>query len=259
MKRETAPAVSKKMKCRRRLNVFQIKLICAPVTNYAKRRNNAYPVKSQSEIVFPAMLIQTMKCLEQVAEKDTRKMSLEPDVLISQIRDLEHQLEAALAIERAKLGFRLADGRAHFEREIELAHRALRTSVTNYFGKAALLNILTAPVIYSLIIPFVLIDFWVTAYQVICFPIYKISVVKRHDYLVFDRSHLRYLNLIEKLNCAYCSYCNGLIGYIREIAAQTEKYWCPIKHARRVIGAHYLYREFSEYGDSEGFHKSNSP
>jgi hypothetical protein len=55
---------------------------------------------------------------------------------------------------------------------------------------------------------------------------------------VFDRYHLAYLNVLEKLNCAYA---NGLIAYVREIAGRTEQYWCPIKHARRVIGAHSHY------------------
>ena len=60
---------------------------------------------------------------------------------------------------------------------------------------------------------------------------------------------------LEKLNCAYCSYANCLIAYVREIAARTEQYWCPIKHARRVIGSHPRYLKFDDYGDAEGFRK----
>jgi hypothetical protein len=40
---------------------------------------------------------------------------------------------------------------------------------------------------------------------------------------------------------------------VREIAARTEQYWCPIKHARRVIGSHARYLKFDDYGDAEGF------
>ena len=65
--------------------------------------------------------------------------------------------------------------------------------------------------------------------------------MRRRDYFVFDRHHLAYLNAIEKLNCAYCSYANGLVAYVREIAGRTEQFWCPIKHARRAIGAHAHY------------------
>ena len=75
------------------------------------------------------------------------------------------------------------------------------------------------------------------------------------DYLVFDRHHLAYLNALEKLNCAYCAYANGLIAYVREIASRTEEYWCPIKHARRLIGAHAYYATFEDYGDAEGYRR----
>ena len=91
------------------------------------------------------------------------------------------------------------------------------------------------------------------AYQAICFPIYKIPKVRRRDYLVFDRHHLAYLNIIEKINCAYCSYANGAIAFVREVAARTEVYWCPIKHARRVLGPHPHYQGFADFGDAEAF------
>jgi hypothetical protein len=90
-------------------------------------------------------------------------------------------------------------------------------------------------------------------YQWICFPIYKINKVKRSDYIVIDRHRLYYLNLIEKLNCLYCSYFNGLMGYISEIAARTEQYWCPIRHAKRLKSMHNNYKHFFDYGDSENF------
>ena len=114
---------------------------------------------------------------------------------------------------------------------------------------------LTAPVIYSLIVPLVLLDAFVSIYQAICFPVYHIPKVRRRDYLVFDRHHLAYLNALEKFNCAYCSYANGLIAYVREIAARTEQYWCPIKHARRMVGAHSAYTMFEDYGDGSGYRK----
>jgi hypothetical protein len=118
---------------------------------------------------------------------------------------------------------------------------------------AGILHIITAPVIYSLIVPFALLDLFVTVYQSICFPVYQIEKVKRGDYLIFDRYHLAYLNTIEKINCAYCSYCNGLLAYVREIGSRTEQYWCPIKHARRVIAAHERYNLYADYGDAGAF------
>jgi hypothetical protein len=132
-------------------------------------------------------------------------------------------------------------------------HREMKTRAETYLIDANPLMILTTPVIYSLLIPIALLDVWIMAYQAICFPVYKIPKVRRRDYLVFDRHHLAYLNTIEKINCAYCSYANGAIAFMREVASRTEIYWCPIKHARRVLGPHPHYQGFADFGDAAGF------
>ena len=111
------------------------------------------------------------------------------------------------------------------------------------------------PVIYIGWVPFLLMDLFVTVYQAVCFPVYGIPKVRRSDYLVFDREDLPYLNAIEKFNCFYCSYGNGVAAYAREVAARTEQYWCPIKHARRIRDAHGRYPKFFDHGDAEAFHQ----
>jgi hypothetical protein len=174
-------------------------------------------------------------------------------VLTEKIRALEVELEAELSKRRAELRVGLEKGRAFFEEEVLRRHRELKTNLLRYVAKARPLVLLTAPVIYALIVPLVLLDLAFTIYQAVCFPIYGIPKVRRRDYLVFDRYALAYLNAVEKLNCAYCSYANGLIAYVREIAGRTEQHWCPIKHARRVIGAHAEYTAFEDFGDAEGY------
>ena len=93
-----------------------------------------------------------------------------------------------------------------------------------------LLITVTAPAIYGLIIPVVVVDVFVTLYQAICFPVYKIPKVQRSKYLALDRGKLSYLTLAQKINCLYCDYANGVFAYATEIAGRTEWYWCPIKH-----------------------------
>lgn len=117
------------------------------------------------------------------------------------------------------------------------------------------INMLTTPAIYSLAVPLVLLDLWVTAYQWICFPVYGIHRVPRRPYFVIHRHRLPYLTLFEKANCGYCSYATGLIAYVREVTARTEQYWCPIRHARRVRGAHARYRAFAAYGDADAYRR----
>ena len=128
-----------------------------------------------------------------------------------------------------------------------------RVSLLRYVANARPLILLTAPLIYSMIVPFALLDLGVTLYQVVCFPVYGIARVRRADYMIFDRARLPYLNLVEKLNCAYCSYANGVIGYVREVAGRTEQYWCAIKHSKTVPAAHDHYEAFTSYGDAGAF------
>ena len=173
--------------------------------------------------------------------------------LMEKIRFLQGELDVELAKRRAELRVGIEHGRIKFEEELLRRHRELRRKLLPYVFGAKPLVILTAPVIYAGIIPFLVLDLFVTVYQAVCFPIYGIARVRRTDYLVFDRHHLAYLNALEKLNCAYCAYANGLIAYTREIAARTEQYWCPIKHARRVIGTHDRYVLFGDFGDAEEY------
>ncbi|MDO9316507.1 MAG: hypothetical protein Q7T97_18390, partial [Burkholderiaceae bacterium] len=51
----------------------------------------------------------------------------------------------------------------------------------------------------------------------------------------------------------YCEYGNGLMAYMREILARTEEYFCPIKHARKVLGTHERYKRFLNYGDAADY------
>ncbi len=150
---------------------------------------------------------------------------------------MEAELDAEVAQRRIELKVGMEKGRVFFEEEILRRHRELRTRLSTYILNAHPLVTLTAPVIYAMIIPFALLDLFVSIYQAVCFPVYGIPKVRRSDYLVFDRHHLAYLNALEIINCAYCSYANGLIAYVREIAGRTEKHWRQIKHARRVIGS----------------------
>ena len=130
-----------------------------------------------------------------------------------------------------------------------------RVPLWRYVLEGDVATALTAPLIYALVVPFALLDVAVSLYQALCFRAWGIRRVRRRDYFAIDRHRLRYLNLLERLNCLYCSYANGLIAYVREIAARTEQYWCPIRHARLTRGAHRRSREFAAYGDAGAYHE----
>jgi len=169
----------------------------------------------------------------------------EPLIQLPGIEQLEEEVESQF--------YELRKGKVWFSKEIKREHRKLKTSLLRYVVHSRILAVLTAPFIYACFIPFVLLDLFVSTYQAVCFPVYGIPKARRKDYMAIDRNKLRYLNALEGLNCMYCSYANGLLAYVVEIAGRTEQHWCPIKHARRIQHTHDRYSHFLPYGDASAY------
>ncbi len=172
------------------------------------------------------------------------------DELTKRIKTLEKELEAAREEMERTFQFRWFRGEVQFEAAVLAEHRSLKSSLGRYVLDSRFLAILTAPVIYCGVVPFFLLDLFLGVYQAICFPVYGIPIAKRADYVIFDRGGLKYLNFVERINCRYCSYGNGVLAWGREIAGRTEQHWCPIKHARRLRELHSRYAHFLEYGNA---------
>ncbi len=175
--------------------------------------------------------------------------------LLGRIKALQEELEQEIAARQAELRFHLENHRVRFEREVLERQRQLKVGLLRYLAGTTWRHLLSAPIIYAMIVPLLLLDLCVSLYQMLCFPLYRIPKVRRRDYFAFDREQLAYLNLIEKFNCGYCTYGNGLIAYVREIVARTEQYWCPIKHARRVAGGHARQAVYADFGDADAYRK----
>jgi hypothetical protein len=174
---------------------------------------------------------------------------------VDRLHDAEEDLKREVDEQQRRWQYRIHRGRVWFDKERQEAHRRLRQSIPAYLREGDFLSLLTAPIIYSLLLPLVLLDLWVMLYQSICFPIYGIAPVPRRRYFRIDRHKLAYLNGIEKVNCTFCSYANGLLAFVREVAACTEQYWCPIKHARAIPAPHQRYHVFLDFGDALGYRK----
>ncbi|MBF0170306.1 MAG: hypothetical protein HQK87_04335 [Nitrospinae bacterium] len=175
--------------------------------------------------------------------------------LLGRIGELEAEVERELVETRRRFGVEFAQGKARFEKSVAARQRRFRRGLVRLVREASPLIALTAPVVYSLIVPLVLLDLTVTIFQKICFPIYGLEPARRSDFVIVDRHRLPYLNLLEKVNCAYCGYGNGVIAYAREVAGRTERYWCGIKHARYAKGRHPSYYRFPDYGDASAWRK----
>jgi hypothetical protein len=186
-------------------------------------------------------------------------MTTRIDDLLQQIAGLERELEHELNHARVEFRYRIDAGRVRFARDVRQLHRRAKQSIPRFLRESSLINLMTAPIIYSMIIPIALLDVWITAYQMVCFRVYGVARVRRSTYMVIDRQHLAYLNTNEKLNCVYCGYANGVFAYVREVAGRTEQYWCPIRHAKRVHAPHTHYRHFIDYGDADGYRRRLIP
>ncbi len=173
--------------------------------------------------------------------------------LLGQISSLEDDLRTALHEQEQRVTFKIRGKRVEFEQSVKQAHQRLRTGFFHWLLTIRPLNLLTLPIIYAMIVPLLMLDLCVSFYQATCFPIYRVAKVRRADYFVFDRQYLGYLNVIERFQCAYCAYANGLMAYVTEIVARTEQYFCPIKHARKILGTHERYARFLEYGDATDY------
>lgn len=175
--------------------------------------------------------------------------------LLAQMNALEEEMRTALQEQQTSIFFQIKGKRIEFETSIRDAHHKLKKGFFRWLVTNRPQNLITGPIIYAMAIPLVFLDICVSLYQATCFPIYRIARVRRGDYIIIDRQHLEYLNFIEKSHCTYCAYATGLMAYITEIIARTEQYFCPIKHARKMLGTHARYAQFLEYGDAENYDK----
>ena len=180
-------------------------------------------------------------------------MSDKISTLLDKMSRLERELMDELHEQQEAFQYKLEGKKAVFEQSIDEAHQNLKVAVLPWLRSSLLRNVISAPFIYAMIVPLAFLDLTITLYQHICFRLYDARRVERSGYVVIDRHQLGYLNGIEKLNCMYCGYGNGVIAYAREVIARTEQYWCPIKHARKALGRHRRYHKFTNFGDGESY------
>lgn len=169
-------------------------------------------------------------------------MNTKIDEIFDAIRVLEENLKKELAREEEKLSA-----------DLFTAQKKFKEGLFHYLWRTPVLHYLTAPIIYAGIIPAFILEFFLFVYQMINFRVYKIAPVLRRDYFVYDRASLDFLNIIEKINCFYCSYFSGLLQYTIEIVGRTEQFWCPIRHAQKIRTHHTHYVKFTPYGDGKRY------
>lgn len=175
--------------------------------------------------------------------------------IIAEIEAMKVKLGEEISQQESHISYEIHNGYVKFEKDVLEKQKENMKNLFAWFGEVSLLQFLAAPIIYGMVIPAILFDVLIFIYQQVVFRIFKFEFLKRSDYIVFDRHYLGYLNPIEKLNCVYCSYINGLMQYASAIASRTEFYFCPIKHAKKIAYKHEFYDDFLVYGDENDYQK----
>ena len=170
--------------------------------------------------------------------------------ILEKIEALNTDLKTRYEEMSKKYGYTIEKHVVRFQELIRQRNKKNRIPSWKYVIPKNFRHILSIPFIYGMIIPAIILDIFISIYHTVAFSLYRIPKVKRSDYIIFERQYLDYLNWIEKIHCLYCSYMNGLFAYSVEIAARTERYWCPIKAASKPRFSHGWYKEFADYGST---------
>ncbi len=182
--------------------------------------------------------------IQYTMQSKIREILAKIETLNSELRDeYERLLE--------KYGFSFQKKKIIFLEEFKRRNKSLKLPLWRPITSTNLRQIIAIPFILGMIFPAIVLDIGITIYQAIAFSLYDIPKVKRSDYIIYERRFLDYLNFQHKLQCLYCSYVNGLFAYSVEIAARTERYWCPLKAAHKPRFSHDWYKDFADYGNPE--------
>ena len=118
-------------------------------------------------------------------------MSTYVERFVEHIQEAEHELALEAAAQQRRWHYRMHRGRVWFDHEAREAQRRLKQGILQFLWQGSFFNLVTAPAIYSLLVPRLVLDAWVTPYQWTCFPIYGVARVRRRRYGVFDLAPLR--------------------------------------------------------------------
>jgi len=175
--------------------------------------------------------------------------------MILEIEDLKEKLQAEIAQQEENIDYEIKNGYVRFENEVFSRQKENMKHLMVWFREIPLIQLFSAPIVYGMLLPALLLDLLLFVYTYVVGRVFKITFAHRKDYIVYDRHYLGYLNIVEKFNCLYCAYFNGLMQYSAAVAGRTELYFCPIKHAKKIAYTHHFYNDFFMYGDGDKYPK----
>ena len=91
--------------------------------------------------------------------------------ILEEISGLEKEIQQEIKRKEEEFEYKIRKGKVIFEDEVLKLQKAFSRPLFRYLMGARPLNVLTAPIIYALIIPAALVDSCIFLYQLICFPL----------------------------------------------------------------------------------------
>ncbi|MFZ2255560.1 MAG: hypothetical protein WAW59_03700 [Patescibacteria group bacterium] len=128
--------------------------------------------------------------------------------ILAKIESLNNDLREEYDRLSKEYGFYIEKKKVIFLEQFKRKNKTFKFPTWRYVIPTNIRHLLSIPFIYGMIVPAVLLDLALTIYQWTAFSLYRIPYVKRRDFFIYDRRFLDYLNLIQKVNCLYCSYVN---------------------------------------------------
>lgn len=177
------------------------------------------------------------------------------DKIMESIEKLKNDLRQEYINLQEKYDFFMEKRKVIFSLDAKNRQRIQRINVWIYAFTPSFKHLISIPFIYFMFIPAIILDFGLFIYQFAALFCYGIPRVERKDYFIYDRRFLAYLNIIQKINCLYCSYVNWLFAFAVEIGSRTEQYWCPVKHAINSDSEHKYFKNFADYWDPDWFNE----
>jgi hypothetical protein len=114
--------------------------------------------------------------------------------LLKQISILENELQRVISEKEHEFRYTWSKRESPVRKGSPSSTCSVASRSVSYVLHSRTLVVLTSPLIYLMVIPFVLLDLLITTYQAACRPVDGVPRVARADYIILDRSQPAYLN-----------------------------------------------------------------
>lgn len=116
---------------------------------------------------------------------------------------------------------------------------------THTLRRGIILRLISIVTITLMVFPLLIVDLFTSFYHAIYFRINGIPLIPRSRYIIIDCGRLMGLNWVQRWNCVYCDYANGLIAWTKAVINTPEAYNCATaRHQEEHQKEYFEYEKF---------------